>query len=357
MTNPARQTIWRKTARPAFTLIELLVVVAILMLLIAIVAPSFQMAREHAWSAMCQGNLHRLPQVLHTGNAADPSSLPSSNAWLWTVYQRQASSLLRCPKGWFDDGLHYTPQADRAVPPTLDGIYIRHEKGAVVELVYVTDVINSARGQVNWSQNDVYYNYTGSTRIGYNQVTKMGWFPPHPTGSNQHVFSIDDDACTRITVGATEVVIESVCPDNQGWTTLSDHWVGLGSGGSNWQSEVLMTLTGGAHGNIVDPPVAVKLAEILPGSASGGIASYGMNNQVPGRFRKTQQMLLVEYGQSIVDVDRVGVLPDDNFDAMFRPRHFNRGNYVTIDGSVRSAYQWEIDPGQPPTSPNPLWLP
>ena len=49
--------------RKAFTLIELLVVVAILVLLLAIIAPSFSNAFAMARAAICRNNLHKLGQA------------------------------------------------------------------------------------------------------------------------------------------------------------------------------------------------------------------------------------------------------------------------------------------------------
>lgn len=101
--------------RPAFTLIELLVVVAIIALLISILLPSLQGAREQGKRGKCLANLKGIGTAMQTYSSEDEKehAIPISAAMLLTssqVYTGGGSEWIHRTAWWFSWGGRTPPQ-------------------------------------------------------------------------------------------------------------------------------------------------------------------------------------------------------------------------------------------------------
>jgi prepilin-type N-terminal cleavage/methylation domain-containing protein len=110
MCRSQRLTDWRCSRRCGFTLIELLVVIGIIGMLVALILPAVQQAREAARRTEFRNHLRQLAQAIHNHKSSF-QKLPSGGwGWQW-VGEPGRGTGVKQPGGWIYQILPHVEQA------------------------------------------------------------------------------------------------------------------------------------------------------------------------------------------------------------------------------------------------------
>jgi prepilin-type N-terminal cleavage/methylation domain-containing protein len=198
-----------------FTLIELLVVIAIIAVLIALLLPAVQMARESASRSQCSNNLRQIGLALHSYDD-DRGHLPAGYLWLqvWTTSQSDEST-------WISHLLPYIEQV--ALADTYNAALSGHWFGEPSPDPLV-DPVRSAFLHVFLCPSDIgpvplvssaypFFargNYAANNGIGPMKVAMAPPFDPSSTVAVPGVFMQNSHTrMTDITDGTTNTVFVS----------------------------------------------------------------------------------------------------------------------------------------------------
>ena len=336
---------WRRTAR-GFTLIELMVVIFVLGILLAILIPSVQQAKEYAYDVICRSNLAELAKVLHTYGHGWDARVPSAAQWIAYVNVQDAWGVLKCPKHFGGGGgpgeIGVEGDVKQIGPPKSVGFDDLESDTIIHAFIEQQNFVLARAVNVNITRPGRYRSDHDSTAgvIPAGAGVDCHFLHFAPVGHHSA------ESSGSITMGAN--IIGVICRDRELDASdtafaLPDTWYPYGQPARGFERNVeditleddMRTIT--IHRfHSTFPGEQVRIITV-----PGGSSSYGMNSQVSQKMPRLDQMMLVEYGRPVVDVH------DGRFWELLALRHFGEVNTVLAGGSARRLRPRQLDPNRP----------
>jgi prepilin-type processing-associated H-X9-DG protein len=333
------------------TIVELLAVVAVIALLAAVLVPSFARAKDTARDAQCRSNLHQIYSIMHTGGAM----MPPATSWVAIVRGRGGSGAMDCP----NDGPKRAPVSTEA-ELTGDVQWIEPPPNCRFNVVESNQYVRAFVEQecyrlpadvtVNISQPGMYASDASLTPtvLPAGTVVDSLFLFFDPVGSQNATASgkvklpgeIIGVICKTAQLDASDATlgrpgtIYATGQDGARGFELGAEKVELSSDRRTFVLHNFQSTYPGENVRILTVP--------------GGLASYGMNNQVQ-KAPRAGQIMMADYNRTIIDFD--GKLTDDNPGESLAPRHNGRVNVMYCDGAITSMSPDDLQADSPEWKP------